>query len=115
MKLDKIWVVRDPEAVAGLSDIFFETTLDRFITLYLRGAPDGAWAAERHAVYTTRREALADATARLLARDRGAFKPRNPEAEQARAAMYDRIHRRGGKPRAARGGDLADAVAKLTR
>ena len=106
MKLDKIWVVRDPEHVAGLTDIFFKTTLDRLITRYLVGAPDGAWAAEHHVAYTRRAEALADATARLLARDRGTFRARNPEGETARTALYNRIHRHGGKARSGGGGPI---------
>lgn len=64
MKLETVWVVRDGTRGCELNDICFQMPTER-LGNYMAGSPNGAWKRERHAVYTTREEATADARERI--------------------------------------------------
>jgi len=67
MKIDRLWIVRDPSPVSTLIDIVFETSPARLAN-YIRGCQPSEWVIENHAMYTDEAEAMADARARLAAR-----------------------------------------------
>lgn len=67
MKLEALWIVRDPSPHSDVADICFSMPVPR-LGDYVLGCPRGAWRGERHTVYTDEGEARADAEARLRAR-----------------------------------------------
>lgn len=106
MKLETIWVVRDPSATSTLTDICFEVRSDRLYR-YAIGCTLREWEREHHTMYTTADEARVDARHRL-ARATGATSPaaddltwdgriaavlREPEAGPD-AAPADALHKR---------------------
>lgn len=67
MRINRLWLVRDPSPVSVLADIVFETDPIK-IANYIRGCLPAQWVIENHAMYTDEGEAMADARARLAAR-----------------------------------------------
>jgi hypothetical protein len=64
MKLAKVWVVRDATPNSTLVDICWEQDVTR-LGRYVWGSGQGVWEEERTTLYTDKKEAMADATARL--------------------------------------------------
>ena len=80
MKLEYVWIVRDPSPHSYLSDICWEqpiNSLDR----YILGAGPETWASENHSVYTSKKEALEDAKKRLSLRDKGLHPVRRQDGQ----------------------------------
>ena len=74
MKLEKVWLVRDPYAFADpkasslpeIVDVVSETHVDR-LGDYAVGSGAGVWRAEHTALFTERDEAVAEGLRRLAA------------------------------------------------
>lgn len=64
MKLDTVWLVRDPSPISVIEDICWEQEVRR-LGCYVWGSGQGVWEAERTTMYSDREEAMADAKARL--------------------------------------------------
>ena len=64
MKLDTVWLVRDPGPDAIFEDVCWEQEVAR-LGDYVFGSGQGIWARERTAMYTDQKEAAAHAVARL--------------------------------------------------
>ena len=79
MKLESVWIVRDPTKHSTVEHCLFEQPLER-IDRYVMGSPLNSWCGERHTVYTTHEEALVDATARLA---RGPVPGKDAPAEES--------------------------------
>jgi hypothetical protein len=67
VRLDAIWLVRDPSPLSTLEDICWEQKVDRLAD-YIFGSGPGVWRQEQTTIYTTRAEAEADAVTRLANR-----------------------------------------------
>jgi hypothetical protein len=66
MKLEAVWLVRDPSPISEIEDICWPQDVRR-LGRYVFGAGQGVWESERTTMYTDREEAFADARARLAA------------------------------------------------
>jgi hypothetical protein len=64
MKLETVWLVRDPAPDSVFEDVCWEQEVER-LGDYVFGSGQFVWARERTAMYTRRQEAEADARARL--------------------------------------------------
>ncbi|MGH7295302.1 MAG: hypothetical protein ACRELB_10225 [Polyangiaceae bacterium] len=65
MKLEVLWIVRDPNAQSELADVVFKANVRR-LDHYMLGCPSGAWSGEQHTVFTERDEAVAEGIRRLV-------------------------------------------------
>jgi hypothetical protein len=65
MKLEVLWIVRDPSALSELADVVFQANVRR-LDHYVLGCPAGAWAGEQHTIYTDKDEAVAEGIRRLV-------------------------------------------------
>jgi hypothetical protein len=66
VKLDTVWLVRDPSPISVIEDICWGQEVRR-LERYVWGSGQGVWEAERTTMYSDREEAMADAKARLAA------------------------------------------------
>jgi hypothetical protein len=69
MKIEKVWLVRNPTAVSTLEDICWEQEVCR-LGRYVWGSGQGVWEEEETTMFVDETEARADARARLEARGR---------------------------------------------
>jgi len=67
MKLVLAWIVTDPTPESVLEDICYSCPVSQLGNLIIGGGP-GTWAREHATIYTTAKEAKADALARLSRR-----------------------------------------------
>ena len=67
MKLNRVWVVRDPSPVSELVDILFETIVAK-LPAYVIGTGITQWEHENTTLYTEEGEARRDAANRLAKR-----------------------------------------------
>lgn len=65
MKLDAIWVGRDPSPISELVDTVFHIEVAR-LGNYILGAGPGTWERERHTVFSEKDEAVAEGIRRLV-------------------------------------------------
>jgi hypothetical protein len=65
MKLDKVWIVRDPSTRSELEDVVFEMDVAR-LGDYVLGCPPGAWRGEQHTLFTEKDEAVCEGVRRLV-------------------------------------------------
>ena len=64
MRIEKLWIVRDPTAESTLDDVLSGVPVDRLPYLVL-GTGAQVWRDENTTLYTEKSEALRDALARL--------------------------------------------------
>lgn len=65
MKLNTLWVVRDPSAESELADVVFEIAVSQ-LGNYALGAGPGTWQREHHTAITEKHEAVAEGIRRLV-------------------------------------------------
>jgi hypothetical protein len=65
MKLDTLWIVRDPSPHSRLGDLVFGLDVGR-LSDYVLGCPPGTWRRELHTLFTEKDEAVAEAVRRLV-------------------------------------------------
>jgi hypothetical protein len=65
MKLEALWIVRDPSAQSELADVVFEIDVRR-LGNYVLGSGPGTWEREHHTVFTEKDEAVAEGISRLV-------------------------------------------------
>ena len=66
-KLEKFWVVRDPSPFSTLEDVMFQAESPNQLARIIVGTGLRQFEAERHAFYTTEKEARQDAQKRMAA------------------------------------------------
>ena len=71
MKINTLWVVRNPTPRSILVDVLYRVDSPNELARIVVGTGASLWAEEHTTLYTTEKEALADAKARL-AKVRGA-------------------------------------------
>jgi hypothetical protein len=65
VKVQKLWVVRDPTRHSEMGDILFSVTAAELPRVIL-GTSLGTWVGEHTTLYTTRFEAQVDASGRMM-------------------------------------------------